>query len=238
MRNPTVLVLLGLAVVWALVLTPDLLRMYRQSTARRPTGLRSVTHPVVRRAGTHGASPMARSYSPRMSRTQAQQRRAMVLFALMVLCVVTLMAGVALGGTAWVVHVSLDVLLVGYVFLLANRAQVARASQASRSARAARRAQPVPSYLRGGTAPAQRSPQLAGAVGEVYYLDDVRPGNAVAGYTDGYADQPAAYAPDGYDRYEGDSSYEGDYAYEGDYGSTYEDEWMSDEGGLRRSVGW
>ena len=99
-RNPTVLVLLGLAVVWALVLTPDLVRMYRQTTSRRPTGLRNVTPPVARRSGSGAVSalgaPTAVSNAA-MSRTQAQQRRAMVLFALMVVvAIAVVVAGLLL----------------------------------------------------------------------------------------------------------------------------------------------
>ncbi|MEZ5372421.1 MAG: hypothetical protein R2704_06730 [Microthrixaceae bacterium] len=235
MRNPTVLVLLGLAVVWALVLTPDLVRMYRQTTARRPSGLRSVSRPVGR--GTGGAMPALGAprsgVAPAMNRTQAQQRRALVLFALMVLCVVTFMGGVIMGGTLWVIHASLDILLIGYVYLLAVRAQNQRASQVHRAQRAARR-NPVanrPSYLQ------QQAPApAAGAVGEVYYLDDARPGNAVAGYLDrssesAYYDEryaDVAYVEDAYDRYD---EYPVDEA-EGDYF----DEWADQP--LRRSVGW
>ena len=242
-RNPTVLVLLGLAVVWALVLTPDLVRMYRQTTSRRPTGLRNVTPPVARRSGSGAVSalgaPTAVSNAA-MSRTQAQQRRAMVLFALMVLCAVTLIGGVLKGGSVWAVHLGVDVLLAGYVYMLATRAQNARASKAHRSERAARRgaARPRPSYLQ-HQAP---SPQPAGAVGEVYYLDDVRPGNAVAGYAAQPAAEPAAYYDDSYvdaETYYSDVDGQ-DAAYAGyevdDSQSEYYDEWAHQP--LRRSVGW
>lgn len=234
------LVLLGLAVVWALVLTPDLVRMYRQTTARRPSGLRNVSQPVGRSrngAGTVSGLGAARQpASPSMNRTQAQQRRAMVLFALMVLCVVTLMGGVIMGGAIWVIHGSLDVLLLGYVYLLATRAQNERASVARRPERAARRQQTQarPSYLQ-----REAAPQLASAVGEVYYLDDVRPGNAVAGYAEAPQGDPAAY----YDEQYADVSYVDDayaqqagYYYEDEPEGEYYDEWA--EQPLRRSVGW
>ena len=244
-RNPTVLVLLGLAVVWALVLTPDLVRMYRQTTSRRPTGLRSVTQPVSRHssAGVMGglASPSARSApSAAMSRSQAQQRRAMVLFALMVLCVLTLMGGVLMGGSVWAIHLILDAALAGYVYLLATRASNERASNAQRAARTVRRQadQRRPSYLQQRATPAP----AMGAVGEVFYLDDARPGNAVAGYVDeSYQDQPAAYYED---EYAPVASYEA-YADEANYydeapaadGGYYE-EWSEPAQPLRRSVGW
>ena len=246
-RNPTVLVLLGLAVVWALVLTPDLVRMYRQTTSRRPSGLRSVTQPVSRRpsAGVGGgfASPSARSVDPAgaaMSRTQAQQRRAMVLFALIVLCVLTLMGGVLMGASVWAVHLILDAALAGYVYLLATRARNERASNAQRAARTVRRqvGQQRPSYMQRVAAPAP----AMGAVGEVFYLDDARPGNAVAGYVDeGYPSAPAAYYDDdyapvaSYDAYVDGANFV-DEAPAADGG--YYEEWAEPQQPLRRSVGW
>jgi hypothetical protein len=164
----------------------------------------------------------------------------MVLFALMVLCAVTLMGGVIKGGSVWAVHLGFDVLLAGYVYMLATRAQNARASKAHRSERVARRsaARPRPSYLQ-QQAPA---PQLAGAVGEVYYLDDVRPGNAVAGYAAQPAAEPAAYYDDSYvdaETYYSDEDGQAD-AYAGyevdDSQSEYYDEYAQQP--LRHSVGW
>lgn len=235
-RNPTVLVLLGLAVVWALVLTPDLVRMYRQTTSRRPSGLRSVTQPVARRQGTGAVgglgSPSVRSGAAPaapMSRTQAQQRRAMVLFALVILCVLTLMGGVLMGGSVWAVHLALDAALAGYVYLLATRTRNERASDAQRSERAVRRqaGQQRPSYLQRSAAPVP----AMGAVGEVYYLDDARPGNAVAGYVDeGYASEPAGY-------YDDVASSEAAY-YEDLPSEGYFEEWAEPQQPLRRSVGW
>ena len=71
MRNPTVLVLLGLAVVWALVLTPDLVRVYRQTTSRRASGLRSVTQPASRTRSTGTMSGLGPSASGSMGRSQS-----------------------------------------------------------------------------------------------------------------------------------------------------------------------
>ena len=245
-RNPTVLVLLGLAVVWALVLTPDLVRMYRQTTSRRPTGLRSVTQPVSRRSssGTMGgiASPSTRSSGSAltsMSRTQAQQRRSMVLFALLVLCVLTLMGGVLMGGSVWGVHLALDAALVGYVYLLATRAQSERASNAQRASRTVRRQadQQRPSYLQRPAAPAP----IMGAVGEVFYLDDARPGNAVAGYVDeAYPAEPAAYYEDEYAPVANYEDYVVEAAYydEAPVADGYNEKWAEPHQQLPRSVGW
>ncbi|MFZ2343274.1 MAG: hypothetical protein WAW08_01645, partial [Candidatus Microthrix parvicella] len=76
----------------------------------------------------------------------------------------------------------------------------------------------------------------------VYYLDDVRPGNAVAGYAAQPAAEPAAYYDDSYvdaETYYSDVDGQ-DAAYAGyevdDSQSEYYDEWAQQP--LRRSVGW
>lgn len=248
-RNPTVLVLLGLAVVWALVLTPDLLRVYRRSTSRRSGGLGRVAPPTGR-AGAYAGRTAAR----RSSRAQAQQRRALVLYSLGVAAVTTFVVAMVVGGLVWLVHVVADLALVAFVVLLASQAQRSRELERSRRARSARReTQAAPSYMR-----RRPAAEPGRAVGEVYYLDDVRPGHAVAGYVEDHELAPShgvsAYGD--YDEYEearfaqavgfpvDADPIDAGYAYDdtplGDYeqGGGYAPGWAEDERALRRSVGW
>lgn len=131
-------VLVILAVLWAVVLVPPLLRS--RSEARRSDSVGDFTYrlgvlsktgghstSVPRRAGTRPARPVgapgAPAYRPT---TAAQRRRRDVLLTLAVGAMLTL--GLAAGtglGAVWVVHLLIDALLLVYVVALARMRSVA-----------------------------------------------------------------------------------------------------------------
>lgn len=145
----SVIALLGLAVLWAIVLVPDLLR--RGASLRRidPIGQFAKNRSVLGHTTAVGGSAFGRSRShlsspsmidlrgprpvvdhrpvsaarvaPRpVRRSRAEQRRQDVLTALIAAALLSFLGFTAFGGPMLVVHVIADVLLVAYVGLWLN----------------------------------------------------------------------------------------------------------------------
>jgi hypothetical protein len=126
------LVLFILAVIWAAVLLPPYLQ--NRSDSRPADSISSFQHQlsVLERRANPGAvgrmgtlsRPRSAYYSPvRISRAEARKRRRDVLFTLAGAAGFTFLLAVVLGGPVWGLHVLADVLLTGYVYLLAQANQ-------------------------------------------------------------------------------------------------------------------
>ena len=131
----TVLVLLILAVIWAAVLLPPYLQ--NRSESRPADSISSFQHQLSvleRRAGARpGYRAVPRTRSPysiamvggsgRLSRSEMKKRRRDVLFTLAGAAGLTFLLAFALGGVVWGLNLVCDVLLAGYVYLLAQANQ-------------------------------------------------------------------------------------------------------------------
>jgi hypothetical protein len=132
----TVLVLFILAVIWAAVLLPPYLQ--NRSESRPADSISSFQHQlsVLERRANPGAPrsrPLPRprytgvgSYAPvsmRVSRTEIKKRRRDVLFTIAGAAGLTLLMAIALGGMVWGLQLVCDLLLLGYVYLLASANQ-------------------------------------------------------------------------------------------------------------------
>ena len=159
------LVLLGLAVVWAIVLLPEAVKKF--SGVRGGDSIRSFNHQLssLQRPGSRSSSlgdgsnvidmrtrsvsapaAPARTVSPAV-----RKRRQEVLTVLGAAAILTLLCTVAFGGPFLLLHLLADALLVAYVVLLA---------QATNAPAPQRRTV-------GGFAPQANSVQEFGAVGRV-----------------------------------------------------------------------
>lgn len=146
--NVTTLVFLGLAVVWAIVLLPELLRKLAGSrhtdtirsfnqqlsvldrSGGRPTGRSNVIDLRSRADGPRPAAAAARPVPPAV-----RKRRQEVLTVLGSAAVLTLLCTVAFGGPFLALHIVADLLLVTYLVLLVqttNQAPVTREARAGR----------------------------------------------------------------------------------------------------------
>ncbi len=142
--NVTTLVFLGLAVVWAIVLLPELVRKFAGS--RHSDTIRSFNQQlsVLDRSG--GRTPDARSnvvdlrsrrgvsdrpVAPQAVPASVRKRRQEVLTVLGSAAVLTLLCTVAFGGAFLYVHLLADVLLVAYVVLLTQANQSAAMGRTS-----------------------------------------------------------------------------------------------------------
>jgi hypothetical protein len=147
--NVTTLVFLGLAVVWAIVLLPELLR--KLAGSRHTDTIRSFNQQlsVLDRSGgrSTGRSNVidlrSRANAPRPAAASARpvppsvrKRRQEVLTVLGSAAVLTLLCTVAFGGPFLVLHIVADVLLVTYLVLLVQATNQAPA--ATRDARVGR----------------------------------------------------------------------------------------------------
>lgn len=146
--NVTTLVFLGLAVVWAIVLLPELMR--KVAGSRHSDTIRSFNQQlsVLDRSGgrSTGRSNVidlrSRAESPRPTAAAARpvppsvrKRRQEVLTVLGSAAVLTLLCTVAFGGPFLLLHVVADALLVTYLVLLVqatNQAPATRVAPAGR----------------------------------------------------------------------------------------------------------
>jgi hypothetical protein len=132
------LVLLGLAVVWAIVLLPEGLK--RLSSVRNGDSIRSFNHQLTSIGRRGGPTPHARPASnvvdlhprtvrpaPRPVPAHVRKRRQEVLTVLGAAAVLTLLAAVAFRGPFLVLHLLADALLVAYVVMLNQVTQQAPA---------------------------------------------------------------------------------------------------------------
>lgn len=142
MTNPSTLIFLGLAVVWAIVLLPEGIK--KLSKVRRSDSIRSFNHQlsVLDRSGSArrpAGRPMGRSnvidlrdrratrdVAPRQAAPAVRvspatkRRRQEVTAVLAAVAVLTLLCVVAFGAAFLVFHLLADALLVGYLFLVAQ----------------------------------------------------------------------------------------------------------------------
>ncbi len=150
--NVTTLVFLGLAVVWAIVLLPEVVR--KVAGSRHSDTIRSFNQQlsVLDRSGGRSGTGRSnvidlRSREDRPERSAAapqvplavRKRRQEVLTVLGSAAVLTLICTVAFGGAFLLLHLVADALLITYVVLLnqANAAAAARAAGPARSSLAA-----------------------------------------------------------------------------------------------------
>ena len=160
----TYVILVVLALAWAAFLLPPLLRNRPSRRRARTGGLGAPVlplAPVANRwergaarapafpAASLGSKPNldAQGPSPLLDPIKARERRRNVLLTLAALALVTLIGAFVVGGPMIVVHLFVDLLLLGYVVLLVQhhqRAQERRAVVRPINARAPRPvAQPV-----------------------------------------------------------------------------------------------
>lgn len=113
------MVLLVLAAIWAAVLLPPYLEKRR--AIHPSSSIVDFRHQlsVLQRTGDPYA-PMPTRPTPRraMSRTDAQRRRRDVLTTLSAAAVLTLLLALVTGGAVWLLHLSVDAALLGYVAIL------------------------------------------------------------------------------------------------------------------------
>jgi hypothetical protein len=145
--NVTTLVFLGLAVVWAIVLLPEVVR--KVAGSRHSDTIRSFNQQlsVLDRSGRGGAGRSnvidLRSRRAEHDATRAvpaqvplsvRKRRQEIITALAAAAVLTLLCTVAFGGAFLVLHLLADALLVTYLVLVnqANQASTARAVNPAR----------------------------------------------------------------------------------------------------------
>lgn len=156
MNNPSTLIFLGLAVVWAIVLLPEAIK--KLSKVRRSDSIRSFNHQLsvldrsgaARRGSTRslgrsvgGANVIdirdrrkSVGQAPEAARTSVavpatvKRRRQEVTATLAAVAVLTFLCVIAFGTAFLIVHLIADALLVGYLFLVsqANKNAVARNS--------------------------------------------------------------------------------------------------------------
>ncbi len=132
------LVLVGLAILWVMVLAPEFVNYVRKASSSRPTSRGSIIPSAMVRPRTSYSTrpapqamrtttlPYQGAMHSRISRQEAQRRRATVLFALSVLAVMSLVLAVSVGGIFIPIQLVLDLMLFGYMYLLVQRASVAR----------------------------------------------------------------------------------------------------------------
>lgn len=113
------MVLLVLAAIWAAVLLPPYLE--RRRTFHPASSVVDFHHKlaILQRTGDPYAPVPARpSPGLAMTRLDVRRRRRDVLASLVGAAVVTLLLAVVTGGAAWLLHLVVDALLLGYVALL------------------------------------------------------------------------------------------------------------------------
>jgi hypothetical protein len=134
------LILLGLGILWAAVLLPPVIRnrdvLTRPLAAVASVG-RSTGRPMVGASMTGIRSRRLRAFRSRRLRAfrlaatsvpddvgSARRRRRDLLLTLGGVAAFTFLGGVAVGGTVWMVHFLVDLLLVGYAVLVTQRHQL------------------------------------------------------------------------------------------------------------------
>ena len=137
-------VLILLAIVWAIVLVPPLVRnradlrpgssvsSFRQDLAVigrttptssfRPSSLPGVGHAIPSGPSARAAAPLAGTPS---GRAAARKRRRDVLFALGGVAGFTFLLALAFGGPLLLLHLLVDVALAGYLYLLVQMRKMA-----------------------------------------------------------------------------------------------------------------
>ena len=131
------MVLLVLAAIWAAVLLPPYLQKRRAFHPHASIGDFRNQLAVLQRTGNpYAPARTAPSVSRRMSRGDVQRRRRDVLTTLAAAAGLTFLLALVSGGAVWLLHLSVDAALLGYVAMLmhvqqqrpANRSAAHRAN--------------------------------------------------------------------------------------------------------------
>jgi hypothetical protein len=123
------LVLIILVLIWAAVLLPPYLQNRSESRpADSISSFQKQLSVLERRSNTVGGGVARMGSAPsyplaRMSRAEARKRRRDVLFTLAGAAGLTFLMALLLGGSVWMLQLLCDVLLAGYVYLLAQTSQ-------------------------------------------------------------------------------------------------------------------
>lgn len=121
------LILLGLAVLWAAVLGPTVVR--HRDVLLRPMaalggGVAGAGRSLGRSGPRHLRAVQSAATSIPADPSSARRRRRDLLATLAGLAAFTFLAGMAVGGAVWMVHFMVDLALVSYAVLVTQRHQV------------------------------------------------------------------------------------------------------------------
>jgi hypothetical protein len=118
-RSVTIMVLLVLAAIWAAVLLPPFLQKRRAFHPHASIGDFRNQLAVLQRTGDpYAPARPAPTVGRRMNRTDAQRRRRDVLTTLAAAAALTFVLALVAGGAVWLLHLSVDAALLGYVAML------------------------------------------------------------------------------------------------------------------------
>ncbi len=113
------MVLVVLAAIWAAVLLPPYLQKRRAFHPHASIGDFRNQLAVLQRTGDPYAPAPVRTPAGRsMSRTDAQRRRRDILATLTAAAALTFVLALFAGGSVWLLHLTVDAALLGYVALL------------------------------------------------------------------------------------------------------------------------
>jgi hypothetical protein len=117
-RSVTIMVLVVLAGIWAAVLLPPYLQKRRAFHPHASIGDFRNQLAVLQRTGDPYAPRTAPTVGRRMNRSDVQRRRRDVLVTLAAAAGLTFLLALVTGGAVWLLHLSVDAALLGYVALL------------------------------------------------------------------------------------------------------------------------
>lgn len=113
------MVLVVLAAIWAAVLLPPYLQKRRAFHPHASIGDFRNQLAVLQRTGDpYGPAPVRTPSGRTMSRAAAQRRRRDVLVTLVAAAGLTFLLALVAGGSVWLLHLTVDAALLGYVALL------------------------------------------------------------------------------------------------------------------------
>lgn len=113
------MVLVVLAAIWAAVLLPPYLQKRRAFHPHASIGDFRNQLAVLQRTGDpYAPAPLRTTAGRAMSRTDAQRRRRDVLATLTAAAGLTFLLALVAGGSVWLLHLTVDAALLGYVALL------------------------------------------------------------------------------------------------------------------------
>ena len=117
------LILMGLGVLWMAVLLPPIIR-HRSALAGPVLTLVAAGRGSARFDPTRLRSAGAAAAAVPSGVGSARRRRRDLLIALGGMAAFTFLAGIAVGGAVWMAHFLVDLVLVGYAVLVAQRHQL------------------------------------------------------------------------------------------------------------------
>ncbi len=122
-EDTTVLILLGLGILWAAVLLPPVIRN-RDVLARPLVAVASAGRSMGGVQSRRLRTIRSTAASVPGDVGSARRRRRDLLLTLGGVAAFTFLGGVAVGGSVWMVHFLVDLLLVGYAVLVTQRHQL------------------------------------------------------------------------------------------------------------------